>query len=260
MQQPLFFVPTSLLRALNCDLAAAGIPKKDHRGRTIDVHAMRTTLATMLNKSGVAPRTAQEIMRHSDIRLTMEIYTDAKLLNVSGALDQLPDLSSTSSTEVEPNVMQATGTEAVLPPILPPNTVQGGLSESSTVTLTGNFGIQSPESSASESDEKPTKKGLSEGNSDKPSESGRQDLNLRPLHPQCSSLEFEGVETTEVTTTRSDASANASPSQSKTDSETDTDSTTEPDFVSSIVGIMSLPLSDEEKAEAVRRLLAARFI
>lgn len=54
---------------------------------------MRMTLATMLNKAGVAPRTAQEIMRHSDIRLTMATYTDAKLLNVSGALDSLPKLS-----------------------------------------------------------------------------------------------------------------------------------------------------------------------
>ena len=87
---PLFSVPASLLRALNRDLKAAGIAKTDDRGRVVDVHAMRMTLATMLNKAGVAPRTAQEIMRHSDIRLTMSTYTDARLLNVTGALDSLP--------------------------------------------------------------------------------------------------------------------------------------------------------------------------
>ena len=34
---------------------ASGIPTRDERGRTMDVHAMRTTSATMLNRAGVAP-------------------------------------------------------------------------------------------------------------------------------------------------------------------------------------------------------------
>jgi integrase len=38
---PLFNVPTGLVRILNRDLQAAGIPKRDERDRTIDVHAMR---------------------------------------------------------------------------------------------------------------------------------------------------------------------------------------------------------------------------
>ena len=84
---PLFDVPTGLLRILNRDLKRAGIPKRDDRGRTLDLHALRTTFGTMLNKAGVAPRTAQQAMRHSDIRLTMEVYTDPKLLDVRGALD-----------------------------------------------------------------------------------------------------------------------------------------------------------------------------
>ena len=63
---------------LNRDLKFAGIPKTDERGRTLDVHALRTTFGTLLSKGGVAPRTAQAAMRHSDIRLTMQTYTDPK--------------------------------------------------------------------------------------------------------------------------------------------------------------------------------------
>jgi Phage integrase family len=89
---PLFNVPAGLLRIFDRDLAMAGIPKKDERGRTLDVHALRTTLSTLMNRAGVAPRTAQAAMRHSDIKLTMQTYTDPKLLDVRGALDALPAL------------------------------------------------------------------------------------------------------------------------------------------------------------------------
>ncbi len=64
------------LRILNRDLHAAGIPKQDDRGRTVDVHALQTTFGTLLSKAGVSPRTAQQAMRHSDIKLTMGVYTD----------------------------------------------------------------------------------------------------------------------------------------------------------------------------------------
>jgi len=88
----LFDVPTGLLRILNLDLEAAGIPKKDSRGRTVDIHALRHTFGTMLSAAGVAPRTAQEAMRHSSIDLTMNVYTDPALLDVAGAIEMLPNL------------------------------------------------------------------------------------------------------------------------------------------------------------------------
>ncbi len=55
LDSPLFNVPTDLVRILGRDLAAAGIPKVDERGRTVDVHAMRHTFGTMLQRAGVAP-------------------------------------------------------------------------------------------------------------------------------------------------------------------------------------------------------------
>jgi integrase len=53
-----FKVPKGLLRILNRDLKLAGIPKRDDRGRTLDVHALRHTFGSLLSKGGVAPRTA----------------------------------------------------------------------------------------------------------------------------------------------------------------------------------------------------------
>jgi integrase len=46
-------------------LAAAGIPFGDERGRRVDLQALRTTFGTLLSASGVSPRVAMELMRHS---------------------------------------------------------------------------------------------------------------------------------------------------------------------------------------------------
>ena len=123
---PVFYVPTGLIRILDRDLKAAGIPKWDERGRTVDVHAMRTSFGTLLSKGGVAPRTAQAAMRHSTINLTMNTYTDPKLLDVHGALDVLPNLPLDGGTQSERNAVSATGTDDLpfcsLAPTLAPNT------------------------------------------------------------------------------------------------------------------------------------------
>ena len=98
------------MRILDRDLLAAGIDKADERGRTIDVHALRHSFGTLLSKGGVAPRTAQAAMRHSKIDLTMNVYTDPKLLDVYGALDSLPSLDLDASPSTERPMMRATGT------------------------------------------------------------------------------------------------------------------------------------------------------
>jgi integrase len=111
---PLFTVPAGLVRILDRDLKAAGIPKVDERGRTVDVHALRHTFGTLLSKSGVAPRTAQAAMRHSTIDLTMNTYTDPKLLDVAGAVEALPELPLFGETGQHGAVagdLRATGTD-----------------------------------------------------------------------------------------------------------------------------------------------------
>lgn len=71
----IFDVPAGLLRIFDRDLTAAGIAKRDDRGRTLDLHALRTTFGTLLSNGGVPLRTAQAAMRHSDPSLTANVYT-----------------------------------------------------------------------------------------------------------------------------------------------------------------------------------------
>ena len=127
----LFNVPASLVRCLNRDLAAAGIAKVDDRGRTVDVHALRHTFGTLLSKGGVAPRTAQQAMRHSNIRLTMKTYTDPRLLDIAGAVDALPNLSIGEITATASLRQTGTDTGAVfvapsVAPMVAPTTAQTG--------------------------------------------------------------------------------------------------------------------------------------
>ena len=76
--------------------------------RETDFHSLRHTLATNLARRNIAPRVAMQIMRHSDIRLTMNHYTDSSQLPVaavqSGArpIGQ-PSIDSTRSPARNPN-------------------------------------------------------------------------------------------------------------------------------------------------------------
>jgi hypothetical protein len=107
---PLFDVPRELVKILNRDLRLAGIPKVDERGRTLDIHALRHTFASHLSKGGVSPRTAQAALRHSTLDLTMNTYTDPRLLDVAGALDALPALPL-SDGQGAGEAARATGTD-----------------------------------------------------------------------------------------------------------------------------------------------------
>jgi integrase len=89
---PVFEIPGGLIRRFNADCRRAGIPKRDEEGRTLDIHSLRTTFATMLSRSGVTPRVAMELMRHSRIDLTMKVYTDPRLLPLSAAVEAMPSV------------------------------------------------------------------------------------------------------------------------------------------------------------------------
>jgi integrase len=95
-----FDVPAGLLRIFDRDLVAAGIDKVDERGRRVHLHALRMSTGTHLSAAGVSPRTAQAVMRHSDIKLTMATYTDERLLDSAGAVALLPHLPI-DATETE---------------------------------------------------------------------------------------------------------------------------------------------------------------
>jgi hypothetical protein len=122
---PLFTVPAGLVRILDRDLVAAGIArrvevrpgewkidKRDDRGRTVDIHALRHTFGTLLSKAGVSPRTAQAAMRHSTVDLTMNVYTDPRLLDVAGAVESLPRLTLSGGGQRDAIAAKSTGTKS----------------------------------------------------------------------------------------------------------------------------------------------------
>ncbi len=113
--------PCSVARMLKADLEAAGIAYTDDAGRTFDFHSLRHQFASNLAASKVHPKTAQELMRHSTIGLTMNVYTHSLHGDLASALDALPDLSRPTR-----ETARATGTDntrvnvpACLPSSLP---------------------------------------------------------------------------------------------------------------------------------------------
>jgi Beta-propeller repeat/Phage integrase family len=95
---------------LRLDLEAAGIPYKDAKGHVCDFHALRHSYISLLARSSIHPKVAQELARHSDIRLTMNVYTHTRLHDLAGAVDGLPALLENPSPS---NELKATGTDPV---------------------------------------------------------------------------------------------------------------------------------------------------
>jgi len=96
---PAFAMPNRdrMIRAFKADLATAGIAYRDDAGRVVDVHALRHTAGTLLAASGVHPKVAQSLMRHSSIDLTMSRYSHVLVGQESDAGDALPDLGAPPS-------------------------------------------------------------------------------------------------------------------------------------------------------------------
>jgi integrase len=85
-------------RNLCADFIKAGIPLQDATGGKVDFHALRHTFCTLLANNGVSARVAMEMMRHSDMKLTTQVYTDAQSLPTRQALMCLPSLVHDSLT------------------------------------------------------------------------------------------------------------------------------------------------------------------
>lgn len=84
---PVFAVPT--LRTFKKDMKRAGVPYKDARGKTADFHSLRRSTGTMLAVANVPAKEAQSYMRHSDIRLTLQVYADAGVVGMGNAVDAM---------------------------------------------------------------------------------------------------------------------------------------------------------------------------
>jgi site-specific recombinase XerD len=57
-------------------------------------YGLRHTFVTNLCREGVSPQTAQSLARHSDIKLTMNIYTHVAPVEQAAAIMSLPGLNA----------------------------------------------------------------------------------------------------------------------------------------------------------------------
>jgi integrase len=84
-----FDIPADLIKRFHADCKRAGIEQIDERGKRIDLHALRKTYGTRLAMAGVPLTVAQRLMRHSDPKLTSNLYTDVRLLDLHAAVGSM---------------------------------------------------------------------------------------------------------------------------------------------------------------------------
>ena len=68
-------------------------------GKFADFHGLRHTFITNLGRANVSPKTAQLLARHSDIKLTMQIYTHVAPVEQAAAIRALPGLADLKRAE-----------------------------------------------------------------------------------------------------------------------------------------------------------------
>ncbi len=83
---------------------------EDSAGKFADFHATRHTYISGIVAGGASVKTAQELARHSDPRLTIGRYSHTRLHDLQGALDALP-ATSASKPDTEARELAATGTD-----------------------------------------------------------------------------------------------------------------------------------------------------
>lgn len=86
---------------LRRDLESAEISYKDETGKVADFHSLRHTYITNIVKTGASAKVAQNLARHSDIKLTMDTYTHLTLHDGKAALSGLPKLPDVDRTSGE---------------------------------------------------------------------------------------------------------------------------------------------------------------
>lgn len=97
---PLFdHIPST--KGLRADLKRARLPYTDAAG-TVDLHALRVTYATLLARNGVSLAQAQRLMRHSDPKLTANVYTRLRIEDGHGAVAKIDAVIKPRLTVADP--------------------------------------------------------------------------------------------------------------------------------------------------------------
>jgi hypothetical protein len=79
------------MRKMHEHLKAAGITVYNEQGDKVDFHALRKTYNTNLELVGASLQVRQELLRHSDPRLTAGTYMDTTRLETASLIEKLPD-------------------------------------------------------------------------------------------------------------------------------------------------------------------------
>jgi len=124
LQAQAFKLPftTNMAKMFRKDILDAGIEIEPDRGK-VNFHGLRHSFGTMLAAAGVHPKDAQELMRHSDINLTMSLYTHTLRGHDSAAINSLPDLDrlpeSQKQVKTGTDNKPVSSQENLLPRLLP---------------------------------------------------------------------------------------------------------------------------------------------
>jgi site-specific recombinase XerD len=85
---------------------------RDESGLFADFHSNRHLFITSLERAGLSPKMAQTLARHSDVRLTLGIYTHVGLYDQIAAIESLPaPPSGNPKPTTEAATLRATGTD-----------------------------------------------------------------------------------------------------------------------------------------------------
>jgi integrase len=170
-------------KMLRIDLGAAGVPYETD-GLFADFHALRHSYITLLTRSGASTKVAQELARHSDVRLTMNRYSHAALYDLTAAVEKLRFFLPPSQNQSQ--ALAGTGTDpaAHVPRHCPTGEIRG---ISLTTAETGEQSGTYEEEFAETLQIKPFETdcdGLTTADSDY----ARQDSNLQPMVPKTIAL------------------------------------------------------------------------
>lgn len=104
--QPAWPLPEKTAEMLRADSDRAGIAYQTDEG-LFDFRSLRHVCGSRMVAAGVNPSVVQKVMRHSDIRLTMNRYVHPRAHDVEGAVSAPPPLVSPKQSQE----MKATGTD-----------------------------------------------------------------------------------------------------------------------------------------------------
>jgi len=83
----------------------------DDNGHYADFHSNRHLFITNMERANLSPKMAQTLARHSDVRLTLGVYTHVGLHDESVAIQSLPSPPKTDATTTDHSSLKATGTD-----------------------------------------------------------------------------------------------------------------------------------------------------